>query len=434
MQLLTDAKVYVGLWLSLVLALACNAFLDIRYGSFAFETGVWAVLMGGSLWLAWRQQGVVSDGGRQAQTILLWVAGGAFLLIFMPVWGLPQAGVYLLAALQAASNCTAVIRRKLYQGMTVALVLVLYASAHYRANWSMLFYLIPFLLVAVFTLVADQISQHSADLAARRVSHTATGGQWLAIVTASGVILLVSLLLYLLTPQPDWGSLNSRYGQASNTAVVNAADGNPAAPGQGGGAGSGNGTGSGQISPSRGGDFDPAQMRLLARQPGMPGWQAGAINTLADAVERLSAPMQSLQQLLKRLLAALDARWLLLLLALALLAAALFLLREVRPLQWLRIRLDYLLLWRMRPGKAGVYAVYQASERLFARYGTARAASQSVREFQAMMARFHPDSRAALACISQSFEAARYGGIAPDTAQLRQTRAAYYTLYRNLTG
>jgi hypothetical protein len=418
MQPLTAAPVYVGLWLSLVLALACNAFLDIRYGSFAFETGVWAVLMGGSLWLAWRQQGVVSDAGQRAQTILLWAAGGVFLLLFMPIWGLPQAGVYLLAALQAASNCTAVTRRKLYQGMTVALVLVLYASAHYRANWSMLFYLIPFLMVAVFTLVADQISQHSATLAARQVSHSATGGQWQAIGSASGMILLVSLLLYLLTPQPDWGSLNWRYGQASNTAVVNAADGNPAAPGQGGGAGSGNDTPSAQGSPARAGDFDPAQMRQLARQPGMPGWQAGAINALADAVERLSAPI---------------ARILLILLALALLAAALFLLREVRPLQWLRIRLDYLLLWRIQPGKAGAYAVYRATERLFARYGTARAASQSVREFQAMMARFHPDSRTALACIGQTFEAARYGGITPDTAQLHQARAAYYALYRKLT-
>jgi hypothetical protein len=434
MQPLTAAPVYFGLWLSLVLALVCNAFLDIRYGSFAFETGVWAVLMGGSLWLAWRQQGVVSDAGRRAQTILLWAAGGAFLLLFLPIWRLPQAGVYLLAALQAASNCTAVTRRKLYQGMTVALVLVLYASAHYRANWSMLFYLIPFLVVAVFTLVADQISQHHAALATRQVGHATSGGQWLAIASASGVILLVSLLLYLLTPQPDWGSLNWRYGQASNTAVVNAADGNPTAPGQGGGAGSSNGTNGAQGSASRGGDFDPAQMRTLARQPGLPGWQASAINALADVVERLSAPMQSLKQLLKHLLALLDAQLLLILLALALLAAAAVLLREVRPLQWLRIRLDYLLLWRNQTGKAGAYAIYRASERLFARYGTARANSQTVREFHAVMARFHPDSRAALTCIGQAFEAARYGGITPDTPQLRQARAAYYALYRNLTG
>ena len=54
---LTYFPAYAGLFASLVLAAACNSFLDIQYGTFGFEMLLWAVAFGLTLRLGWRAQG-----------------------------------------------------------------------------------------------------------------------------------------------------------------------------------------------------------------------------------------------------------------------------------------------------------------------------------------------------------------------------------------
>ena len=102
---LTYGPAYFGLGLAMFMALACNAFLDIRYGSFVFECLCWAALAGASLLVGWhfRQQPELDSRSRQIQML---IAGGLlFLLVFLPIWGLPRAGAYFLACLQGVPIC-----------------------------------------------------------------------------------------------------------------------------------------------------------------------------------------------------------------------------------------------------------------------------------------------------------------------------------------
>ncbi len=140
---LTYFPVYVGLFAALTLAAICNSFLDIQYGAFRFEVLLWSLLFAFTLWIGWRQQGEVSAGGKKAQKVVL-VAGLLLtLVLFIPMWRFPRAGLAMLLMLQAAQNCVTVTRRQLYLGLLVSLVAVMFAASHYRADWTMLFYLLP---------------------------------------------------------------------------------------------------------------------------------------------------------------------------------------------------------------------------------------------------------------------------------------------------
>ena len=56
----TYRPAYIGLFASLVLAVACNAYLDIQYGAFGIEVMVWSAIYFFTLRVAWKQGGQVN--------------------------------------------------------------------------------------------------------------------------------------------------------------------------------------------------------------------------------------------------------------------------------------------------------------------------------------------------------------------------------------
>jgi hypothetical protein len=84
------------------------------------------------LGIAWRQQGRVDDSGVAWQKSWLIIGLLASVLLFLPLWGLPRAGLYALAALQAAANCVTVDRRKFMMALLVSAVMAMFATMHWR--------------------------------------------------------------------------------------------------------------------------------------------------------------------------------------------------------------------------------------------------------------------------------------------------------------
>ena len=160
----TYRPAYIGLFASLVLAVVCNAYLDIQYGTFGIEVMVWATIYFFTLRVAWKQAGQVNEVGRIWQKG--WIAGALFftLVVFIPWWGLPRGGLYALAAMQASMNCVTVDRRRFMMALLVSAVMMMFATMNWRANWTMMFYLVPYLFAVVFTLVAEQVSRRVREV------------------------------------------------------------------------------------------------------------------------------------------------------------------------------------------------------------------------------------------------------------------------------
>ncbi|MBI2276906.1 MAG: DUF4129 domain-containing protein [Dechloromonas sp.] len=448
---LTYLPAYLGLFAALLLAVACNAFLDIQYGSFATEVVLWAAALAWTVGVGWKQQGVTSDGGKQQQKIVLILGFVATLLVFIPTWGFPRAGLYLLLVLQAAQNCVTTSRRQLHMGLLVSAVMVMFAATHHRADWTMLFYLVPYVVAVVFTLVAEQVSRRAADLQPVRLGAGSGAGQGLAIAAATATILLLGLALYIVTPQVTWLSLEWRYGQKTPIGTLGKplehggggqADGND---GQSGNQGSGSGNGGGGQGAGRDGWPSPAEMRAAAHRPGMPEWQSATILQMASLDEAIQQALQPMLDALE------DARnkikewlkehrsaaWLSLfgLLLLVLLLVLYFLLREVKAATWLRTRYDFLrlgLLARHADGRPGMAQYYRAMERLFALKDTPRTATANTREYLREITHYRDHLRDEATELTRLFEQARYGQTAPDAAQLVRTRQLYRQIFQKL--
>ena len=463
---LTYFPAYIGLFASLMLALACNAFLDIKYGIFGIEIVFWAVVFGWTLLVGWRQHGQADDRGTNQQKVILLIGFALTILVFIPTWGFPRAGVYILGILQAAMNCVTTTRRQLHFGLLVSAVMVMFAAAHFRADWTMLFYLVPYIIAVVFTLVSEQISRRARDIREASLGTPDPAGQGLAIAAATALILTLAGLLYMLTPQPSWPYLFWRWGQPTNIGFTN----DPGGPGrtgrqpggdagqsegeQGGGGGIGDGgADSGRPEEADAGLElmpqwswpDAQKMREAARRPGMPGWQSGLIERLADAEEWVGKTCSPLKDEIKELLKKLGewlrehraaiASTLLALLALALLAALYRLLREVRVATWVRTRFDYLWLVAFdasAPGSSGAGQLYHAMERLFALRDTPRRANANAREFLSEATEFRPHLRPQAAELIGLFERCRYGEKAQDARERQRMRELYRALFRDL--
>lgn len=447
---LTYRPAYVGLFLALTLAIACNAFLDIQYGGFGIEVLLWGLGFAGTLRVGWRQRGQVSENGRQKQKMVLLLGGLLTVVLFFPMWGLPRAGVYLLAVLQMSNNCVTTSRRQLHLGLLVSAVMVMFAAAHFRADWTMLFYLLPYLVAVVFTLVSEQVSRRAQDLRQQSLGLGTSGGQGVAIVAASATILTLTAGLYLATPQLTWPSLFWRYGQPSTIGTLGEAlergpgGQSPGADGHGGGAGGQGGEGG---EPLAGGGWPtPAQMREAAGRRGMPGWQAATIRQMAALDE-------AVRQALAPLVEQLEKRWndleewlkehrsetlagLLGLLLLAIAVALARLLKEAGAVVWLRTRLDYLRLglfdWHAG-GSQAARQYYGASEALFALGDLPRPAAVNTREYLVETTRRHRELRSEMSELTQLFEQSRYGDRALDEAQIGRMREAYRQIYRKLS-
>ena len=462
---LTYFPAYLGLFASLMLALACNAFLDIKYRIFGVEIVFWAAVFGWTLLVGWRQRGQADDRGAGQQKMILLIGAALTVLVFIPTWGFPRAGVYILGILQASMNCVTTTRRQLHFGLLVSAVMVMFAAAHFRADWTMLFYLVPYIVAVVFTLVSEQISRRARDIRDASLGTPDPAGQGLAIAAATALILALAGFLYMVTPQPSWPYLFSRWGQPTNIGFTNGPGefgrtgrqpGGDAGQGEGGHGGAGGGgevTGSGVPDEAGAGQKlmpqwswpDAQKMREAARRPGMPGLQSALIERLADAEEWVGKTCSPLKRLIDDLIDRLRdwmkenrkaiAVALFTLIALALLAALAWLLREVRAVTWVRTRLDYLRLVAFDaggPGTAGAAQYYAAMERLFALRKSPRRPTANTREFLAEATEFRPDLHPHAAELTWLFEQARYGDMPPGAEERRWLRELYRVLFREL--
>lgn len=468
----TYLPAYIGLFASQVLAIACNVFLDIQYGGFGIEITAWTIVFGVTLSVAWRQEGRVNERGLLWQKVWLILGLVLSVLLFLPMWGLPRAGLYVLAALQVAMNCVTVDRRKLMMALVVSAVMVMFATMHWRADWTMMFYLVPYLFAVVFTLVAEQVSRRLREVQQDGLGHLVAGGQVASIFAATTLLLAVALALFALTPQVTVLSLKWKYGQLTNLATFNAEE-----KGADGGLVENRGAGNGEDASASGGgdgkdgqgdqDFangqangitsgpgyresmgslptlpSPEEMRQAAKRPGMPAWQSAAIVQVAAAVERFDAVFKpikvDLSEAAKRAGDWLDAnrqrllQSLVLMILLALLGAAYYFLREIRLALWLRMQFDFLrfgVLGIHAPGNAGACQYFGAMERLFALHQVERDAWLNAREYLGYLHRFHPLLRVETSEMIGLFEKARYGDASVGVLEIARMRQLYRNIY-----
>lgn len=436
--------VYLGLFTAQVLAISCNAFLDIQYGIFATEVLIWAFAFAITLLVGWRQNGEITETGSRWMKRTLIFAALISILIFIPVWGFPRAVLYMLAMLQVSYNCVTTSRRHLHISLLISVVMVLFAASHYRADWTMLFYLVPYVTAVVFSLVAEQINRKASELRQHSLGHQIIGAQGTAIIAATSVILALGLLLYSLTPQVTWRSLAWQFGQAGN---LIADDGN-AQPGKGGiqPDGSGDAAG-GHTSSNDTGSLSPGwpssgEMRKAAARPGMPEWQRDAINGMADLSESLEEVIKPVMQSIKRLWEDLK-EWLkknrnkvinmlIVLGVLALLYAMWRLMREARVATWLRTRFDYLrlVLLGIHSGDIhGARACYEAMTRLFELHDIERSSRNNTLEYLTEINSYYRHLSRETGEMTRLYEDMRYGEISSEI-QVKRMRELYRQIFR----
>lgn len=432
--------VYIGLGLSLVLAIACNSFLDIRYGSFAVEMSLWSGLVAWSLLKSWKCRFAPPDGRSNRFQRRMAITGLVlFLIVFLPIWGMPRAVSYLLAMLTIASLGAPMTSARLHMSAVAALALVMFAVSHYRADWTLLFYLTPFTLALVFTLVAQQLSRRAEHARNSSLGRQNAPGLAPAAFSATAMILLLGALLYAVTPQQNLLNLSSSWGQAR---LPQNGQGPASGPQESQGSDQGGGGAGTQLEPDPFGWPGPAAMREAAHRAGMPAWQKDAILQMAELAESLEPARQSLDEAMAELQAA--ARQLreqygipLLLLLVALILIMLLwafrrYLQELQPALWCRTRLDWLHCnwFPPRAPERHISALYHAATRLLALAGEPRQPGWNPREYRDYLRWNRPDLADELAVLTASFEQARYGPPqAPMAAPLHQARQAYRRIW-----
>lgn len=426
---------------------------------------MWAVVFGLTLRVGWRQRGQLGDDGRLGQKTVLVLALILTLILFLPMWGLPRAGIAMLGMLQAAQNCVTVTRRQLYLGLLVSAVMVMFAATHFRADWTMLFYLVPYVAAVVFTLVAEQINRRAQDLRQQSLAQAVAGGQYAAIAAATTTILLLGTLLYTLTPQPTWPYLQWRFGQLSSLGWftpeselaqgdrpggeghgASGQDQGKAAAGRDGlGQGYGGGTGesgSGLGMRPGGGWPSPAEMRLAAKREGMPQWQKSTINHVAAAGEWMNLTLQPITRYLDKLWQSFK-EWLAqhlkqIALAMALLAilalcfAVWRLLREAKADIWLRARYEFLrygILGWHGEGRLAAHRLYQAMGRLFELQDVRRSNLANASDYLAQLRERQGHLYREAAELTRLFEDARYGAGDMSPEPIARMRALYLRIH-----
>jgi hypothetical protein len=326
--------------------------------------------------------------------------------------------------------------------------MVLFAASHYRADWTMLFYLVPYVIAVVFTLVAEQINRKTDELRQQSLAREVVGAQGAAIAAATLVVLLLGWLLYALTPQVTWLSLSWIWGQPAAVSVGEGG-GSPGLPGSqsgmGGGGSSGGGDGAGGQGSGQGSGWStPGEMRQAAARKGMPEWQADAINGLADMGEAMEALLQPVIDLWEELKKQLK-KWLqenreailhalILLAALALLYALWRLLREARAATWLRSRYDYLWLVMLRmhgSDNKGAQACYEAMVRLFELQDVERDRHRNTREYLAEINAYYRALSSETGELTRLYEDARFGSKL-ESGKIDRMRELYRQIFHKL--
>ena len=444
---------YLGLYAALMLSIACNAFLDIHYGGFLHEMIFWAVVFGWTLSVGWSQSRQSSPPGTAWQKIVLFLGIFLFLVVFLRLWGMPRAGIYFLAMLQASYNCVTVNRRQLNLGLLTSLALVMFASSHYRADWTMLFYVAPYIVAVVFTLVAEQIHYRNDDLQQHSLGHPSRQGQSAAILAATASVLVIAVGLYLITPQVNWPYLEWRYGQIIPHHLGDGLE--QQGSGQNNGASQPGGASVEQQQPSATSGNQalfpsnrwptPTEMRAAAKKRYMPNWQAAIIEAAADLTESMQQTLSPVSVRLNDLWEALK-RWLqdhwlasllvlLGLMFLAILLAFVTLLKEVPWVTWVIMQWDYLrlgMLARHAVGERGARQYYKAMARLLSLQDISRPLTANTREYLEQIGHSHKILYPPAAEMTVLFEQARYGSQAVSNNSLMRMRHLYREIYRNL--
>jgi len=441
---------YLGLYAALLLSVACNAFLDIRYDTFDREMFYWALVFGWTLYVGRSQSRRAKPPGTTWQKLTLVLGIILFLLLFIPLWGFPRAGLYFLAMLQASQNCVTVSRRQLNLGLLVSLTLVIFAAGDFHADWTMLFYLIPYVVAVIFTLVAEQIHVQNNDLQQTRLGRPGKQGQDLAILAATASVLILGFGLYLITPQVDWPYLEWRYGQT----FPQHSGGDLERPGannqaENGSKAKGSEAGESQSPTSGGGQTlfpgnqwpTPATIRAAAGNRHLPKWQSAMIKKTADlteATQQTLKPIIDLWELFKRWLVK---HWLAVLLSLiglmllAILLAFAALLKELPWLNWLLMHWEYLcfgILPLHANGERGARQYYKAMARMLSVYDLSRPQTANTQEYLKLISRTRKELHPYAAGMTALFEQARYGQGQVDHNSLAKMRVLYRETYRKL--
>jgi hypothetical protein len=358
-------------------------------------------------------------------------------------------------------------------GLVVSVVMVIFATMHHRADWTMLFYLVPYLFAVVFTLVAEQVSRRVREVQRDGLGQNMAGGQGASIMAATATLLAVALVLFALTPQVTWLTLKWKYGQLSNIGFLHAtkkgADGGALELGGAGGSADEAKRSAGADGRDPGGDQDfaggeagqslgqgyreslgpqfnwptPKEMRAAAKRPGMPVWQASAITQLAGTVEQMQKVIQPLQVRLQAM-TRLAMQWLelnrqkvmyglMIFVLLLLLGAGYVFMRELRLGLWLRMQTDFLrfgLLGLHAPGNAGARQLFGAMERLFVLNHAERDARFNSREYLAILQRMHGSLRHEAGEMTDLFEQARYGRSSVSEEDVARMRQLYSRMYK----
>jgi hypothetical protein len=435
------SPVYLGLLAAQILAVTCNAFLDIQYGVFATEVFLWSVAFALTLWIGWLQKGEASEGGKIWMRRVLIFGILLSVVIFIPMWGFPRAGLYMLATMLVSYNCVTTTRRHLHLSLLITLVMVLFATSHYRADWTMLFYLVPYVVAVVFTLVAEQVNRKADELRQQSIRQQMVGAQGVAIAAATAVILLLGSLFYALTPQVNWFSLMWDSGQP--TAITQGEGKLQTGMQQGGGGGSGGAGGQASGSSGRASPF-PGEMRQAAKRKGMPEWQRDAINSMADMAEKLEQVMEPVMQSMRELWNEIK-KWieknreniilaLIIIGALALLYAMWRLMREAKVTTWLRTRYDYFFIVQLKAFNADVQGAckhYEAMVRLFELQDLGRGSRRNTHEYEAEINVYFRHLHRETGELTRLYEDARYGNrIGP--VQVGRMRELYRVIFKDL--
>jgi hypothetical protein len=352
----------------------------------------------------------------------------------------------MLSTLQIAQNCVTVSRRQLHMGILVSLIMVLFATSHFRADWTMLFYVVPYVATVVFTLVAEQISRRAQDMRRESLGEGTASGQWAAIVAATAAILIGGALLYAITPQVSFPKLFWKFGQPGAIGHV----GNMVGSGQNP---SGQEIGEndrwiqadGRERRPHLAELTLNDLRKAARRQGMPKWQSSVIIRVADLAETIDMTLSPIRLGIDELWEDLK-KWLkehrremgqslLVLIVLALLVATWRLLKETRPGIWLFAYLDYLRLGILRwhlPGNPGAVQYYKAFLRLLDLYGLVLPATANAREYLADVFREYAYLRREAVELTLCFEQARYGNRVVAPRQLARMREIYRRVFHRL--
>lgn len=434
--------IYLGLFAVEILALTCNIFLDIKYGRFTAEVIFWSLGIAYSLRVGWRQSKKTSSYGNKRKNRLLIFSLFLLVFIFVPMWGFPRAGIYFIGMLQIAYNCTTTTSRHLQLNLLISLVIVIFATSHYRADWSMLFYLIPYIVAVVFTLVAEQLNHKKEDIQLYSLNKQLIGAQSFAIVATCLMIIITGILLYLITPQVIWPSTSSQWGSPTQFSSQNKKNESSSS----GNSSIQNGEGFSNGIKILENEWPTAmQMRDVARRQGMPEWQSRAIYALANSLESYNNHIkpivisildwwQVLKEWLKNNLQNIIIM-LFMLILLALLFGIWALQREAKTTLWLLTRLDYLRLgiFAMHSsGKQGIFQYYNAIEKLFCLYDMERSKFNNAQEFLRQISAERKDLKSSFSELTLLFEDSQYGNQMSKVQNTEQVRLLYRDIYKSI--